>query len=131
MERDFDRMVAVPEGLPEVSAAMLDSLSMQARDIMQLMALMVDDTFEDIDFQRREMQDYISGERESIMDGMRQMADESLRTVLSELPALVGKVAGWIILLVIVVLGAPFLAGFLLGRMYGRRSERKRNMYGY
>lgn len=131
MERDFDRMVAVAEGLPGVSAAMLDSLSMQARDIMQLMAFMVDDTFEGIDFQRREMQDYISGERESIMDGMRQMADESLRTVLSELPALVGKVAGWIILLVIVVLGAPFLAGFLLGRMYGRRSERKRNMYGY
>lgn len=129
MEHDFNRMVSVIECFPEMSDCMLDSLSMQAQEIMELMNLMVDKTSSNFDYQRKEMQRYISEERKSIMEGMRVMADDSLRTVLDALPGLVGKIAVWIILCVTVVFGVPFMAGFWLGRLHEkhRTDKRERN----
>ena len=80
MEHNFDRMVSVMEHLPEISDCMLDSLGQQAQEIMELMTLIVDETFNNVDYQRKEMQQYISEERKSILEEIRGMADDSLRT---------------------------------------------------
>ncbi|WP_195333759.1 hypothetical protein [Bacteroides salyersiae] len=126
MEHDFDRLVSVMEHLPELSDSVLDSLDRQAQEIMELMSLMVDETFNNFDYQRREMQRYISEERGKIMEEMQVMADDSLRTLLDNLPTLVGKMIGWIILLVAVILGVPFLAGFWLGKLHERLCWKKK-----
>lgn len=113
MEHNFDRMVSVMERLPEISDCMLNSLGQQEQEIMELMTLIVDETFNNVDYQRKEMQQYISEERKSILEEMRGMADGSLRTLLEALPEVVGRMAGWVILLVVVVFEVPFMAGFL------------------
>lgn len=129
MEHNFDRMVSVMEHLPEISDCMLDSLGQQAQEIMELMTLIVDETFNNVDYQRKEMQQYISEERKSILEEMRGMADDSLRTLVDALPGLVGQITGWIILLVVVVFGVPFMAGFWLGKLLWEttyKEERKK-----
>ncbi len=70
MEHNFDRIISVMEHLPEISDCMLDSLGQQAQEIMKLMTLMVDETFNNVGYQRREMQQYISEERKSILEEM-------------------------------------------------------------
>lgn len=126
MEHNFDRMVSVMEHLPEISDCMLDSLGQQAQEIMELMTLIVDETFNNVDYQRKEMQQYISEERKSILEEMRGMADDSLRTLVDALPGLVGQITGWIILLVVVVFGVPFMAGFWLGKLHERQHIKKK-----
>lgn len=126
MEHNFDRMVSVMERLPEISDCMLDSLGQQAQEIMELMTLMVDETFNSVDYQRREMQRYISEERKSILEEMRGMADASLRTLVDALPGLIGRITGWSILLVVVVFGVPFMAGFWLGKLHEREHIEKK-----
>lgn len=128
MEHNFNRMVSVMEHLPEISDSMLDSLGQQAQEIMELMTLIVDETFNNVDYQRKEMQQYISEERKSILEEMREMADDSLRTLVDILPGLIGQITGWIILLVVVVFGVPFMAGFWLGKLHERlhKEERKK-----
>ena len=130
MEHNFDRMVSVMEHLPEISDCMLDSLGQQAQEIMELMTLIVDETFNNVDYQRKEMQQYISEERKSILEEMRGMANDSLRTLMDALPGLVGQITGWIILLVVVVFGVPFMAGFGLGKLHERQHIRKREKKG-
>ena len=126
MGHNFDQMVSVMEHLPEISDCMLDSLGQQAQEIMELMTLIVDETFNNVDYQRKEMQQYISEERKSILKEMQGMADDSLRTLVDALPGLVGQITGWIILLVVVVFGVPFMAGFWLGKLHERQHIRKR-----
>ena len=126
MGHNFDQMVSVMEHLPEISDCMLDSLGQQAQEIMELMTLIVDETFNNVDYQRKEMQQYISEERKSILEEMQGMADDSLRTLVDALPGLVGQITGWIILLVVVVFGVPFMAGFWLGKLHERQHIRKR-----
>ena len=126
MGHNFDQMVSVMEHLPEISDCMLDSLGQQAQEIMELMTLIVDETFNNVDYQRKEMQQYISEERKSILEEMQGMADDSLRTLVDALPGLVGQITGWIILLVVVVFGVPFKAGYWLGKLHERQHIRKR-----
>lgn len=109
---------------------MLDSLGQQVQKIMELMTLIVDETFNNVDYQRKEMQQYISEERKSILEEMRGMANDSLRTLMDALPGLVGQITGWIILLVVVVFGVPFMAGFGLGKLHERQHIRKREKKG-
>jgi len=127
MERNFDRMVSVMENLPEISDCMLESLSRQAQEMMELMNRMVEETFNNFDYQRTEMQRYISEERKSIMEEMQVIADDSLHAVLDALPALVGKIVVWIILFTMIILGAPFAAGFWLGKLHERQRVKKRD----
>ncbi|MCD8267693.1 MAG: hypothetical protein LUD46_04020 [Parabacteroides sp.] len=126
MKHNFDRMVSIMEHLPEISDCMLDSLGQQAQKIMGLMTLIVDKTFNNVDYQRKEIQQYISEERKSILEEMRVMADDSLRTLVDALPGLIGQITGWIILLVVVVFGVPFMAGFWLGKLQERQHIKKK-----
>lgn len=131
MNHDFERMVIMMEGLPEVSQCMIDSLGQQAQQMMTLMNFMVNETFKNFDYQRTEMQRYISKERENVMKEMKSIADDSLQTVLDSLPKFVGKLLGWIILFIVIILGLPFLAGFWLGKLHERqriRKEEKKSM---
>lgn len=126
MSRDFDRMVSVMENLPEISTNMLDSLGQQAQEIMELINIVVNETFNNFDHQRTEMQQYMSEERESIMQEMQIMTENSLQTVLDAIPKLIGKVIGWIILLIIVVFGIPFTAGFWLGKLHEKKHKKSK-----
>lgn len=126
MEHNFDQMVSIMERLPEISNCMLDSLGQQAQEIMELMTLIVDETFNNVNYQRKEMQQYISEERKSILEEMRGMADDSLRTLMDALPGLIGQITGWIILLVVVVFGVPFMTGFWLGKLHEKQHIKKK-----
>ena len=76
----------------------------------------VDNAFADIDRQRMALQHYVSAEREALVAQAQQAADDAIAKTLAALPALVGKVVFWIVLLVGARRGS-LPAGLLGGRL--------------
>ena len=81
--------------------------------------------FADIDRQRMALQHYVSAERETLVAQAQQAADDAIAKTLAALPALVGKVVFWIVLLVAALVGVPFLLGFWAGGWRERARRRK------
>lgn len=125
LDRNFRRMVVVMEHVPEISDAVVTSFGNQVQSLIAALDVSVDNVFSNIDMQRAELQHYVSSERETLVREARAAADEAIRTALDGLPALVGKMVGWIILLGVVVLGLPFVLGFWLGALRERRTRRR------
>lgn len=126
LDTNFRRIVTVMEHIPEISDAVVSSLNDQVQSIISSMNASVDNAFLNIDRQRDELQHYVSAERSALVSDMRAAADDAIRTALEGIPALVGKVVGWLVLLAVVMLGTPFLLGFWLGGLRTRTRMRQR-----
>lgn len=123
LNRDFSRIVTVAEHMPEISNYMLEDLNSHVEEMIVVFNDMVNNTFAGFDQQRRELQQYITRERSALMADVRRVATESVATALDALPGMVGKIVGWVILLLIVLLGVPFAMGFWLGRLSRKRKR--------
>lgn len=125
LHRDFSRMVSVAEGLPEISDSVLMSLNVHVGQVIAAFDASVDHLFANLDAQRMELQNYAAREGDRLVERSRQAADEVIKGAFEALPALLGRIVGWIVLLFAVVLGAPFLLGFWLGRLRERTRRRR------
>ena len=125
LERDFNRLTAVAEDLPGVSREITAELNAALAEAMATFNASVDNAFADIDRQRMALQHYVSTEREAIIAQAQQAFDEAVAKALDALPALIGKVVLWIILLVAVLVGLPFLLGFWAGGWRERTRRHK------
>ena len=112
LERSFNRIVVVAEHLPEISDKVLEELNRQATQLIWTMNASVDDDF---DRQRGELQQYVTREREALVEQLRATGDELVRTTLGAVPGLVGKILLYLVLALAVLIGGPFALGFWLG----------------
>lgn len=125
LERNFARIVAVAEHLPQISDRLLTELNGQITQLIRTMDASVDRAFTDFDRQRMAMQDYVTQEREALVGQLRLTGDELVRTALDAVPDLVGKVLLWFVLAVAVLVGGPFAVGFWLGGVRARSRMKK------
>lgn len=125
LDRNFRRIVAVMEHIPEISDAVVGTLNDQIEGLIASMNASVDHAFLDFDRQRSELQRYVSDERAALVRELRETADGAIRTAFDALPSLVGRIVGWLILLGVVVLGVPFALGFWLGGLRMRTRQRR------
>lgn len=125
LERNFGRLTAVAEHLPELSDRMLDDLNDQVARLIATMNAAVDNAFADFGTQRAELQRYVSQEREELVTQLRETGDELLRTTLDAVPGLVGKVLLYLVLALAVLIGGPFALGFWLGGVRQRARQRR------
>lgn len=126
LDRNFTRMVVVMEHLPEISDAVIGSFNEQVKSLIYTMNYSVDNAFANLDRQRAELQLFVASQREAMMGEASKAADSAVQTLLDGLPAVIGKVIFWLILLTVVVLGLPFAAGFWLGGLREQVRERKK-----
>lgn len=125
LERSFARIVAVAENLPEISDKVLEELNRQATQLIWTMNASVDNAFADFDRQRGELQQYVSREREALVEQLRTTGGDLVRTMLDALPGLVGKILLYVVLALAVLIGGPFALGFWLGGIRARAKARK------
>ena len=125
LERDFSRMVAVAEHLPELSDRLLAELNAQATQLISTMDTSVDQAFADLDRQRMSMQEYVSREREALVGQLRETGNELVRTTLDAVPGVIGKLLFYFVLAVVVLVGGPFALGFWLGGVRARSRIKK------
>lgn len=125
LERNFNRMVAVAENLPGISDKLLHSLNIQASQLIGTMNASVATVFEDLDQQRGELQQYVSQEREALVEQLRKAGGELVSTALEAVPGLIGKVLLYLVLALAVLIGGPFALGLWLGGLRERARERK------
>ena len=115
LERSFTRIVVVAEHLPEISDKVLEELNRQATQLIWTMNASVDNAFADFDRQRGELQQYVTREREALVEQLRATGDELVRTTLDAVPGLVAKILLYVVLALVVLIGGPFALGFWLG----------------
>lgn len=125
LERSFARIVAVAENLPEISDKVLEELNRQATQLIWTMNASVDNAFADFDRQRGELQQYVSREREALVEQLRTTGGDLVRMMLDALPGLVGKILLYVVLALAVLVGGPFALGFWLGGVRARAKARK------
>lgn len=125
LERSFARIVAVAENLPEISDKVLEELNRQATQLIWTMNASVDNAFADFDRQRGELQQYVSREREALVEQLRTTGSELIQTTLDALPGLVGKILLYVVLALVVLIGGPFALGFWLGGVRARAKAKK------
>ena len=121
LDRNFGRLVAVAEHLPELSGQVLGEINLQAAQLIGTIDASVDAAFDNLDRQRVEIQRYVSAEREALIEQVRVAADEAVQDALAGIPGLVGRVLFYVVTALVVLLGLPFLAGFWLGGLRARR----------
>lgn len=127
LERGFSRVVVVAEHLPEISDKMLQELGDQVTQLINTMNYSLDNAFANFDRQRDELQRYVTGERQALVEQLRTSAGDLVQTALDAVPGLVGKVLLYVVLALAVLIGGPFALGFWLGgvRERGRRRKEK------
>ena len=126
LERSFTRIVVVAEHLPEISDRVLDELNKQVTQLIYTMNYSVDNAFADFDRQRDELQRYVTGERQALVEQLRQTAGEVVRTTLDAVPGLVGKVLLYVVSALAVLIGGPFALGFWLGGVRARAGAKRK-----
>lgn len=126
LENNFNRMVVVMENIPAISDSVVNNLNSQMHKLIYSMNSSVDNAFLNIDMQREEIQRFISLEREQLVKDSKKSANEVVANVLDALPALVGQVVLYIILLVVVLFGVPFILGFWMGGLRQKIKNRKK-----
>ena len=104
----------------------LDELNKQVTQLIYTMNYSVDNAFADFDRQRDELQRYVTGERQALVEQLRQTAGEVVRTTLDAVPGLVGKVLLYVVLALAVLIGGPFALGFWLGGVRARAGAKRK-----
>jgi hypothetical protein len=126
LERDLNRMVLVAEHLPEMSDRMMAGLNGEVAQLVDTMNSLVDNAFYDFERQRRELQSYVTQEREALVGQLRRSAEELIASVLDAVPGLVGKILFYVVLALVVLIGGPFALGFWLGGVRQRLKQKDR-----
>ena len=110
-----ERMQARQERTEITQDKVLEELNRQATQLIWTMNASVDNAFADFDRQRGELQQYVTREREALVEQLRATGDELVRTTLDAVPGLVGKILLYLVLALAVLIGGPFALGFWLG----------------
>ena len=113
LDRNFRRMVAVAEHLPEISDRVLEELNEQATQLLWTMDVSVDNAFSGFDRQRMELQSYVSREREALVEQLRTTGEDLLSTAFDAVPGLVGRVLLYVVLALSGAARRPLRAGLL------------------
>ncbi len=125
LDRNFERIVAVMENIPQISDTVLAVFNVHVETMMHTLERSLDNAFGQIDRQRNEIQQFVSAEREAAIEQGRSIADGIVAQAMDRIMAAAGKIAVWIILLVLIVLGLPFAAGFWAGTLRERLRRRE------
>lgn len=125
LEGSFTRIVIVAEHLPEISDKLLQEVNDQITQVIGTMNASLDNAFANIDRQRMELQQYVSTERQALVDQLHETADSMVQRVLDALPGMIGKVLLYVVLALVVIVGGPFALGFWLGGVRARVRGRK------
>lgn len=125
LERDFGRMVAVAEHLPEISDRVLEEMNGQVTQLIWTMNASVEEAFGLFDRQRMALQGYVTQEREALIGQLRTTGEELVRSALDAVPGLVGRILLYVVLALVVLIGGPFALGFWLGGVRQRAKWKK------
>lgn len=125
LENNFNRMVVVMENIPAISDSVVNNLNSQMHKLIYSMNGSVDAAFLNLDAQREEIQMFVSLEREKVIEESKKGVDEIVANILAALPALIGKITLYIIILLIVMFGVPFAIGFWIGGLRQKVKNRK------
>lgn len=125
LERDFSRMVAVAEHLPEISDRVLDGMNGQVTQLIWTMNASVEEAFGLFDRQRMALQEYVSQEREALVGQLRATGEELVLTALDAVPGFVGRILLYVVLALALLIGGPFALGFWLGGVRQRAKWKK------
>ena len=125
LDRSFERIVVVMENIPEISDSVMVRFNQHVEQVLASLESSLDYVFGQVDLQRSELQRYVSAEREAIIRQTAESAQGMVQQALDQVPAIVSRVAVWLVLLAIVVLGLPFTAGYWVGTLRERTRQRK------
>lgn len=125
LNEEFERVTMVMQDFPEISDQLLSNMNVYADQILDSFNSLVLQTFSGIDRQREELQKYISKERVALLNDVHRAVNDSVENVLDWLPLFLGKMLGYILLFLIILLGIPFYIGFRFGKMHTRRKSKK------
>lgn len=123
LDRSFERIVVVMENIPEISDSVMVNFNKHVEQVLASLESSLDYAFGQVDMQRSELQRYVSAEREAIIRQAGETAQGMVQQAIDQVPAIVSRVAVWLALLAVVVLGLPFAAGYWVGTL----RERSRN----
>lgn len=125
LDRSFERIVVVMENIPEISDSVMVRFNQHVEQVLASLESSLDYVFGQVDLQRSELQRYVSAEREAIIRQTAESAQGMVQQALDQVPAIVSRVAVWLVLLAIVVFGLPFTAGYWVGTLRERTRQRK------
>lgn len=120
LDRSFERIVVVMENIPEISDSVMVHFNKHVEQVLASLESSLDYAFNQVDMQRSELQRYVSSEREAIIRQTGETAQSMVQQALDQIPAIVSRVAGWLVLLTVVMLGMPFAAGYWIGTLRER-----------
>lgn len=120
LDRSFERIVVVMENIPEISDSVMVHFNKHVEQVLASLESSLDYAFNQVDMQRSELQRYVSSEREAIIRQTSETAQGMVQQALDQVPSIVSRVAGWLVLLTVVVLGMPFAAGYWIGTLRER-----------
>ncbi len=126
LDRYAGRAVSVLENMPGMSDEIMASLESHVSRIMESLDGSVDNAFERIDVQRRRIERFADEQRVRIVGDADSLMCHAIDAAADAIPRMAGRMTLWIILLVTVVLGLPFAAGFMLGWMCQRVRMRRK-----
>ena len=126
LDRSFERIVVVMENIPEISDSVMVNFNKHVEQVLASLESSLDYAFGQVDMQRSELQRYVSAEREAIIRQAGETAQGMVQQAIDQVPAIVSRVAVWLALLAVVVLGLPFAAGYWVGTLR-ERSRNKRS----
>lgn len=126
LDRSFERIVVVMENIPEISDSVMVNFNKHVEQVLASLESSLDYAFGQVDMQRSELQRYVSAEREAIIRQAGETAQGMVQQAIDQVPAIVSRVAVWLALLAVVVLGLPFAAGYWVGTLR-ERSRHKRS----
>lgn len=126
LERHFNRMVVVAEHLPQISDRMLEGVGDELTRFIESVDGSINGVFAETDRQRRELQAFVSREREAMTEEIKTSASEVVRDALDTLPSVLGQLLVYVVLGVLALLGVPFGLGFWLGGVNQKYRARKR-----
>lgn len=120
LDRSFERIVVVMENIPEISDSVMVNFNKHVEQVLASLESSLDYAFGQVDMQRSELQRYVSAEREAIIRQAGETAQGMVQQAIDQVPAIVSRVAVWLALLAVVVLGLPFAAGYWVGTLRER-----------
>lgn len=124
ISQSFNRMVVVFEHSPQIVNAITNNLSKQMQELIGVMNSSVNSAFYSIANERQQLQEFFNAQREVLMQEIQQNIDVAIKTTMSTLPSLIGKIVIYLVLGLSLLFCVPFFAGFMLGRWRERKKTK-------
>ena len=124
LQRQFDRVIGVAENAPQTAAELLDELNDQFNELMSTANASLYRVFDELEHQRQDIQSFIDSQRTRLIAQADTLAAHTVRTAMDMLPSVVGRLALYIALAIVVLFSIPFALGYLAGRARSRRKAK-------